>query len=64
MNKLDSVKNALIEVLGENRDGISLAQLPIYLKKKINFTMNLSELGFAKLKDLVLSMSDKVSLEL
>jgi hypothetical protein len=34
------------------------------LKRKINFSLNLQELGFAKLKDLVLSMSEQVSLEL
>ena len=62
--KLQIVKNALIEVLAEARMGISLAQLPLYLKRKLPFMLNLNELGFAKLKDLVLSMSDQIKLEL
>ena len=62
--KLQIVKNALIEVLAEARQGISLAQLPLYLKRKLPFMLNLNELGFAKLKDLVLSMSDQIKLEL
>jgi len=35
--KLDKVRWALIEVLAENWNGISLAQLPIYLKNKLDF---------------------------
>ncbi len=56
--KLEQVKTALIEVLAEHSKGVSLAQLPIYLKKKVDFDYNLNELGFAKLKDLVNSMGD------
>ena len=58
------MKTALIEVLAEHSKGVSLAQLPIYLKKKVDFDYNLNELGFAKLKDLVNSMGDQVGLEL
>ena len=63
-DKLQTVKFALIEILTENRQGMSLAQLPLYLRRKINFTLDLNELGFPKLKDLIVSMSDRVKLEL
>jgi len=58
------VKRALIEVLAESANGVSLAQLPVYLKNKLNYTPNVNELGFAKMKDLILSMKDEVRLEL
>lgn len=62
--KLKLVKKSLIEVLAESRNGISLAQLPINLQKKLKFKLQLNELGFAKLKDLVMSMSGEIKLEL
>ena len=62
--KLATVKNALIEILAESKTGMSLAQLPLYLRKKLPFALDLNELGFPKLKDLILSMSDKIKLEL
>ena len=62
--KLNIVKNALIEILAESKIGMSLAQLPLYLRRKLPFTLDLNELGFPKLKDLILSMSDKIKLEL
>lgn len=62
--KLNVVKNALIEILAESKTGMSLAQLPLYLRRKLPFTLDLNELGFPKLKDLILSMSDKIKLEL
>jgi len=63
--KLTVVKNALIEILAESKQGMSLAQIPLHLKKKnLPFTLDLNELGFPKLKDLILSMSDQIRLEL
>jgi hypothetical protein len=62
--KLNMVKQALIEILTENKSGMSLAQLPLYLRRKLPFSLDLNELGFPKLKDLILSMSDRVKLEL
>jgi hypothetical protein len=62
--KLDLVKTALIEILAESKNGMSLAQLPLYLRRKLPFPLDLNELGFPKLKDLILSMSDKIKLEL
>jgi len=55
-NKLRAVQLAVVEVLKENRGGISLAQLPLYLKRKLSFHLDLQELGFSKLKDLLLTI--------
>jgi len=52
---------AIIDALLQNPDGVSLAQLPNHLKSRLNFGLNLAELGFAKLKDLILSMRDRVN---
>ena len=62
--KLSVVKNALIEILAESKTGMSLAQLPLYMRRKLPFQLDLNELGFPKLKDLILSMSDRIKLEL
>ncbi len=43
---------------------MSLAQLPLYLRRKLTFSLDLNELGFPKLKDLILSMQDRIKLEL
>jgi hypothetical protein len=43
---------------------MSLAQLPLLLRRKIPFPLDFNELGFQKLKDLILTMSDQVKLEL
>lgn len=61
--KLAIVQKKIVEVLKENKEGLSLAQLPLYIKRKVNFNINISELGFAKLKDLLLIMPD-VEIEL
>ena len=60
IKKLAAVKMAIIDTLLKHPDGISLAQLPNHLKTRLNFSLNLAELGFAKLKDLILSMRDRV----
>lgn len=51
--KLKKVKDAVIEVLSESRSGLSLAQMPLHLKRRLNFPLDLNELGFVKLKDLL-----------
>lgn len=61
--KLLEVKKGILDLLRENRSGISLAQLPQNLKKRLNFSYDITELGFSKLKDLLLTMSD-VEIEL
>ena len=52
------IQNKIIEVLKENREGMSLAQLPLYLKRKLTFPLVVTELGFAKLKDLLLTLPE------
>ena len=47
------MKQAIINLLYENTNGISLAQLPLYLKRMLPFQFDLGEFGFAKLKDLL-----------
>ena len=56
--ELVQVKKNLVEILKEHKNGVSLAQLPQYLKRKLQFDLNLQKLGYPKLKDLILSMSD------
>lgn len=57
-SKIRRIRNAVVTVLNENPRGISLAQLPNYLKREINASLDLNELGFAKLKDLLATISD------
>ena len=52
------VKKIIVEVLRESQEGISLAQLPLYLKEKVPFELDISKLGFAKLKDLISTIPD------
>mmetsp|Transcript_7372 Transcript_7372/g.7229 ORF Transcript_7372/g.7229 Transcript_7372/m.7229 type:complete len:705 (-) Transcript_7372:36-2150(-) len=63
MMKLRLVTKGILDLLKENRTGISLAQLPQNLKKKLNFSYDITELGFSKLKDLLLTMPE-VEIEL
>jgi hypothetical protein len=56
--KISFIQGKIIEILKENREGLSLAQLPLYIKRKINSSVNLAELGFAKLKDLLMTMEE------
>lgn len=50
LEKIIKLKKVIIEILLENRKGVSLAKLPKIIKKKINFNFDLHELGFPKLK--------------
>jgi hypothetical protein len=38
--KLKAVKQSIIEVLAEHKQGVSLPQLPIYLKRKLPFKLD------------------------
>lgn len=40
--KLNAVKQSIIEVLAEHKGGVSLPQLPIYLKMKLPFKLDWS----------------------
>lgn len=63
-NKLNIVKRTIIDILTENSLGLSLAQLPLHLKYRLSFPLDLNELGFVKLKDLLNTMSDQIKVEL
>jgi len=62
--KLNITKQAIIDVLTENPSGLSLAQLPLHLKYKLPFPLDLNELGYVKLKELLATMSSQVKIEL
>ncbi len=61
--KLSMVKQAIIDVLRESTAGISLAQLPLHLKYRLPFPLDLNELGFVKLKELLVTMPGQVQIE-
>ena len=42
----------------EYKEGLSLAQMPTYLRKRLSFVIDLEYLGFKKFKDLLLSLTD------
>lgn len=63
-HKLSVVKQAIISILTENPLGLSLAQLPLHLKYKLPFPLDLNELGFVKLKELLVTMADRIRIEL
>lgn len=58
------IKQVIIEILTENPAGLSLAQLPLHIKYKLPFPLDLNELGFVKLKELLSTMSGQVKIEL
>lgn len=58
LQKLETVKQGVKAVLEANRAGVPLAQLPLLLKRKLGFVANVSEFGFAKLKELLLTMPE------
>lgn len=60
--KIDEVKQNIVELLKNHRTGLSLAQIPILLKKKFNKTYNIQSLGFPKLKNLLADM-EEITLE-
>lgn len=62
--QLKIIKQALISILKEQESGVSLAQMPQYLKKKVSFDFNIQSFGFPKLKDLILQMKDQVKIDL
>ena len=63
-HKIKLVKQAVIKILTENPAGLSLAQLPLYLRYKLPFPLDLNELGFLKLKELLATMTDQVKVEI
>ena len=63
MRQLKKIKNGLIELLVEHPEGLSLAQIPQYLRRKLNFSFNLQEMGFPKLKNLLITMTEDIQIE-
>lgn len=62
--KIDLVRKSILDILSEHAEGVSLAQLPLYLQRKMQDSIDIASLGFPKLKDLILTMNDKIKLEL
>lgn len=63
--KILALQLALIDMFLEVMPGsqISLAQIPLNLKKTIIFDYTLVELGFPKLKNILNTLADKLILE-
>jgi len=63
--KIMALQLALIDMFleAQPKTPISLAQIPLNLKKSIIFDYTLVELGFPKLKNLLNTLSDKLLLE-
>lgn len=62
-HKLNVVKQAILDLLAEKPSGLPLAQLPQHLKYRLPFALDLNELGFLKLKELLVTMTDKVKVD-
>lgn len=64
--KIRTIQVALLNMLLENQfeSALSLAQIPLFLKKAVAFSYSLPELGFPKLKNLIMTLSDKVDLDI
>lgn len=56
--KLKKIHDGILESLIENSNYLPLAQLKKLLNKKLDFSINLDELGFAKLRNLVVYFED------
>lgn len=63
VKKLQYIKTTILSILEKSKEGVSLAQLPLYLKRNLNFPLSISELGFPKLKDLLATFPE-VAIEL
>eukprot|EP00826_Nyctotherus_ovalis_P041933 TRINITY_DN4273_c0_g5_i3.p1 TRINITY_DN4273_c0_g5~~TRINITY_DN4273_c0_g5_i3.p1 ORF type:complete len:598 (+),score=145.78 TRINITY_DN4273_c0_g5_i3:692-2485(+) len=62
-HKMNVVKQAVLELLAEKPSGLPLAQLPQHLKYRLPFPLDLNELGFLKLKELLATMADQVKVD-
>lgn len=56
--KVVQLKSQIIELLSDNRKGLSLAQIPLLLKKRYREVYNIQALGFPKLKNLLTTMKE------
>ena len=62
--KIKALQKTTLEILKENPNGVSLAQIPQFLKMKALFPFNLQELGFPKLKNFLASMPERIKIEM
>ncbi len=60
---IEKLKQILIEILKENQQGISLAQIPQFMKQKLKNDFNLQELGFPKLKNFLKLFEEDIAIE-
>lgn len=61
---IKKIKDVIMDILGNHSEGLSLAQIPLLLKKKIGYPINFQELGFPKLKNFMQTlMTDQVKIE-
>ncbi|CAK66595.1 unnamed protein product (macronuclear) [Paramecium tetraurelia] len=63
--KIEELKEQLIQLLLESQDGysVSFTQIPKLLKKRVNFKINLIDLGFPKLRNFIESIKEEISIE-
>lgn len=55
--RANKIKEYILEMINEaGVGGISMSHLPKKLKKALGYKINVMELGYAKLKDLVLTL--------
>lgn len=58
------IKDIILGIISESQEGVSLAQIPLLLRRKLGFSVNFQELGFPKLKNFIMTaMSDQVKIE-
>lgn len=56
--KIENIKISLINIISDYPNGVNLSQIPAILKKKRNIVLDVQELGYKKLKEFLLSISD------
>ena len=61
--KIQKIRQKLIEGLLENKNYIPLAQVKGMLTKKLDFKLDLEELGFQKLRKMIEYFSSEINLE-
>ena len=55
---LNECRELILKILEQHKNGISLAQIPIFMRKTYGKTYNFQALGFPKLKNLLASMDE------
>lgn len=56
--RIGIIRKEIAKLLNDKPDGMPLAQIPIVLKRRVKFQINFTELGFKKLKDLLLTFEE------